>query len=222
MIERRRRAPGERSRRLILGQAARLATVEGLEGLSIGRLADATGMPKSSVYVLFGSKEELQLATIDAARSSFLEEVVTPALRAVPPGRERLETLCEGFLGYVQRRVFPGGCFFVATAAELGARRGRVHDRVAAYQREWRDLLEQTAREAGQAGELAHGTDPAQLAFELSAILAGANIVAVLHDDDGAIDRARRAVTTRLGPALSGMPSVANWTRAGSRAEGGA
>jgi AcrR family transcriptional regulator len=219
VIERRRRAPGERSRRLILGQAARLATVEGLEGLSIGRLAEATGMPKSSVYVLFGSKEELQLATIDAARSSFLEEVVTPALRAVPPGRERLEMLCEGFLGYVQRRVFPGGCFFVATAAELGARRGRVHDRVAAYQREWRDLLEQTAREAG---ELADGADPAQLAFELSAILAGANIVAVLHDDDSAIDRARRAVTARLAPALSGTPSVANWTRPGSRAEGGA
>lgn len=219
MIERRRRAPGERSRRLILGQAARLATVEGLEGLSIGRLAEATGMPKSSVYVLFGSKEELQLATIDAARSSFLEEVVTPALRAVPPGRERLEMLCEGFLGYVQRRVFPGGCFFVATAAELGARRGRVHDRVAAYQREWRDLLEQTAREAG---ELADGADPAQLAFELSALLAGANIVAVLHDDDSAIDRARRAVTARLAPALSGPSSVANWTRPGSRAEGGA
>jgi len=193
--------------------------VEGLEGLSIGRLAEATGMPKSSVYVLFGSKEELQLATIDAARSRFLEEVVTPALRAMPPGRERLEMLCEGFLGYVQRRVFPGGCFFVATAAELGARRGRVHDRVAAYQREWRDLLEQTAQEAG---ELADGADPAQLAFELSAILAGANIVAVLHDDDGAIDRARRAVTARLAPALSGTPSVANWTRPGSRAEGGA
>ena len=219
MIERRRRAPGERSRRLILGQAARLATLEGLEGLSIGRLAEATGMPKSSVYVLFGSKEELQLATIDAARSSFLEEVVTPALRAVPPGRERLETLCEGFLGYVQRRVFPGGCFFVATAAELGARRGRVHDRVAAYQREWRDLVEATAREAGELGD---GADPAQLAFELSAILAGANIVAVLHDDDTAIDRARSAVTARLAPALSGPSSVANWTRPGSRAEGGA
>ena len=215
MIERRRRAPGERSRSLILGQAARLATVEGLEGLSIGRLAEATGMPKSSVYVLFGSKEELQLATIDAARASFLKEVVTPAARAVPPGRERLETLCEGFLGYVQRRVFPGGCFFVATAAELGARRGRVHDRVAAYQQEWRDLLERTAREAG-------GTDPAQLAFELSAILAGASIVAVLHDDDTVIDRARRAVTARLAPALSGSSSVANWTRPGSRAEGGA
>lgn len=198
-MERGRRAPGERSRRRILGHAARLATVEGLEGLSIGRLAEATGMPKSSVYVLFGSKEELQLATIDAARASFVEEVVSPALRSGRPGRERLAALCEGFPSYVERRVFPGGCFFVATAAELGARPGRVHDRVAGYQREWRELLEQTAQEAGKAGELPAGTDPAQLAFELSAILAGTNIVAVLHDDDAVIDHARRAVTARLG-----------------------
>jgi AcrR family transcriptional regulator len=215
------RAPGERSRRRILAQAARLATVEGLEGLSIGRLAEATGMPKSSVYVLFGSKEELQLATIEAARASFVEEVVTPAVEAGWPGRERLGALCEGYLGYVQRRVFPGGCFFVATAAELGARPGRVHDLVATYQREWRDLLEQTAREAFQAGELDAASDPAQLAFELTTLLAGTNIVTVLHDDDAAIDHARRAVAARLSTGLGGGPSVANWTRPGSRAEGG-
>ena len=195
---RRARAPGERSRGRILEQAARLATIEGLDGLSIGRLAEATGMPKSSVYVLFGSKEELQLATIDAARVSFTREVVAPALRERQPGRERLAALCEGFLGYVQRRVFPAGCFFVATAAELGGRPGRVHDRVAGYQREWRELLEQAAQEAVEAGELPQETDPAQLAFELSTILAGTNIVAVLHDDDAAIGRARRAVATRL------------------------
>ena len=200
-MERRQRAPGERSRRRILGQAASLATVEGLEGLSIGRLAEATGMPKSSVYVLFGSKEQLQLATIDAAGTSFLAEVVTPALRTGKPGRERLETLCEGFLGYVQRRVFPGGCFFVATAAELGARPGRVHDLVATYQREWRDLLEQTAREAAQAGELADGTDPAQLAFELDGFLVMANVQFVLTGQREATRRARRAIERRLGAA---------------------
>jgi AcrR family transcriptional regulator len=195
---RRQRVPGERSRGRILEQAARLATVEGLDGLSIGRLAEATGMPKSSVYALFGSKEELQLATIEAARASFVEEVVTPALGSGRPGRDRLAALCEGFLDYVRRRVFPGGCFFVATAAELGARPGRVHDRVAAYQREWRDLLERAAGEAAEAGELPAGADPGQLAFELSAILAGTDIVAVLHDDDTVIERARRAVTARL------------------------
>src|SRR5919106_5308540 len=92
---RRPRAPGERSRRRVLEQAARLATIEGLDGLSIGRLADTTGMPKSSVYVLFGSKQDLQLATIDAARASFIAAVITPALTSAE-GRERLLALCEG------------------------------------------------------------------------------------------------------------------------------
>ncbi len=94
--------------------------------------------------------------------------------------------------------MFPGGCFFVATSAELGGRPGRVHDRVAAYQQQWRELLQQTAREAQSQGELAPGTDPDQLAFELGTILTGTNIVAVLHSDDAVIDRARQAVRQRL------------------------
>lgn len=194
----RRRAPGERSRERVLEQAARLATIEGLEGLSIGRLAAATGMPKSSVYVLFGSKEELQLATIEAARTSFIQEIVVPALSSTPPGLDRLLALCEGFLSYVERRVFPGGCFFVGASAELGARPGPVHDRVARYQREWGDLLQHEAHDANAHGELAGG-DPSQLAFELGVILAGTNIVAVLHSDDNAIERARHAILARLG-----------------------
>ena len=195
---RRTRAPGERSRARILEQSAQLATVEGLEGLSIGRLAEATGMPKSSVYVLFGSKEELQLATVDAARTSFVAEVVAPALSGGDPGLGRLRALCEGYLSYVERRVFPGGCFFVAAAAEVGARPGRVHDRVAGYQQEWRALLRAEAEAAREAGELQAGADPAQVAFELGAILAGTNIVSVLHDDADAVRRARVAVDERL------------------------
>ena len=192
------RAPGERSRLRVLELAARLASVEGLDGVSIGRLAEAAGMPKSSVYVLFGSKEDLQLATVDAARASFIAEVVEPAL-AIPQGRDRLHALCEGFLSYVERRVFPGGCFFVAASAELGGRDGRVRERVAAYQQQWRDLLQQTANEAHHRGELPSGTDPDQLAFELGAMLAGTNIIAVLHSDDTAIERARRAIQQQLG-----------------------
>ncbi|MFY9918851.1 MAG: TetR/AcrR family transcriptional regulator [Mycobacterium sp.] len=197
---RRTRAPGERSRRRVLELAARLASVEGLDGLSIGRLAQAAGMPKSSVYVLFGSKQDLQLATIDAARASFIAEVVQPAL-TMPPGRDRLRALCEGFLSYVERRVFPGGCFFVAASVELGGRDGRVRERVAAYQQQWRDLLQQSANEAHQHGELPSGTDPDQLAFELGTMLAGTNIIAVLHSDDTAIERAHRAIQERLGVA---------------------
>jgi AcrR family transcriptional regulator len=181
----------------VLERAAALATVEGLEGLSIGRLASATGMPKSSVYALFGSKEELQLATIDAGRASFVEEVVTPSLTTAP-GRARLVALCEGYLSYVERRVFPGGCFFVATSAELGARTGPVHDRVALYQQRWRELLRRVAREAHAEGELPPDSDPDQLAFEVGAILTGTNIIAVLHSDDSVIQRARQAIQRRI------------------------
>ncbi|MEX2626954.1 MAG: TetR/AcrR family transcriptional regulator [Ilumatobacteraceae bacterium] len=99
---------------ILLEHAARLASIDGLDGLSIGRLAAAADMPKSSVYVLFGSKEELQLATIDAARASFVDEVIGPAL-ASTEGATRLRDLCDGYLSYIERRVFPTGCFFVSS-----------------------------------------------------------------------------------------------------------
>ena len=192
------RAPGERSRAPSVEQAAQLATIEGIEGISIGRLADTTGIAKSSVYALFGSKEELQLATIKAARESFINEVVVPALSATEPGRQRVLALCEGFLSYVERRVFPGGCFFVSASAEVGGRPGRVHDEVAHIQQQWRDLLGREASVAVDRGELPVDTDPQQLAFELGVILAGTNIVSVLHDDLAVIGRARSAVESRL------------------------
>src|SRR5579862_6284893 len=161
---RRTRAPGQRSRARVVEQAAKLATIEGLEGLSIGRLAEAAGLPKSSVHALFGSKEELQLATINAARDSFIAEVVGPAFGSAEPGRTRLLALCEGYLSYVQRRVFPGGCFFVAASAEVGAQHGRVHDEVARIQQQWRDLLQAEAQTAVANGEVGTDTDPGQLA----------------------------------------------------------
>src|SRR5205823_14848333 len=115
--ERKPRSDGERSRRTILDAAAKLATVEGLEGLSIGRLADHIGMSKSGLYAHFGSKEELQLAAIETASAIFDTEVVAPAMQATTP-LEKIETLCEQFLSLVERRVFPGGCFFASAAAE--------------------------------------------------------------------------------------------------------
>lgn len=196
------RGPGDLARTRIVERAAALATIVGVEGLSIGRLAEATGVPKSSVHALFGSKEELQLATIKAARDSFVAEVVIPALDSAEPGRVRLLALCEGFLSYVERRVFPGGCFFVAASAEVGARPGRVHDEVARVQQQWRELLEGEARAAAEKGELREDDDPAQLAFELGVILAGTDIVTVLHDDNVATGRARTAIRSRLGTAV--------------------
>jgi AcrR family transcriptional regulator len=212
---RRTRAPGDRARAFIAGQAAELATVEGLDGLSIGRLAGVTGVPKSSVHALFGSKEELQLATVSAARDSFIREVVGPAVASAEPGRDRLLAFCDGYISYVERRIFPGGCFFVAASAEVGARAGRVHDEVARVQQQWRDLLHQEARAAADKGQLAPDTDPAQLAFELGVILAGTNIVSVLHDDTGVIARARTAVRSRL--SNPGVPAAAQTDRASPR-----
>ena len=193
------RAPGNRSRARVAEAAAKLASIEGLEGLSIGRLAETTGMPKSSVHALFGSKEDLQVATITAARDSFVTEVVTPASSDSEPGRQRLLALCDGYLSYVQRRIFPGGCFFVAASAEMGARTGRVHDEVVRVQQQWRDLLGQEARAAADRGELPEDAQPDQIAFELGVILAGTDIVSVLHDDLGVLDQGRSAIRDRLG-----------------------
>jgi hypothetical protein len=148
-----------------------------------------------------------------AARESFIREVVGPALAAADPGRDRLLALCDGYLSYVQRRIFPGGCFFVAASAEVGARVGRVHDEVARVQQQWRDLLGREARAAADKGQLAKDTGPEQLAFELGVILAGTNIVSVLHDDTGAIARGRAAVRSRRS---SSGPPCATSTDPGS------
>src|SRR5213595_2257018 len=131
---RRRRADGERSRRTILDAAAKLATIDGLEGLSIGRLAAHIGMSKSGLYAHFGSKEELQLATIETASEIFSADVVAPAEQAPTP-LAKIEALCEQFLFHVERRVFPGGCFFASAAAEFDTHPGAVKERIADFQR---------------------------------------------------------------------------------------
>lgn len=194
------RTKGERTREAILDAAARLATVDGLEGLSIGHLARATGMSKSGLYAHFGSKQDLQLATIEAARQTFVAEVLRPALRA-PKGIERVLAACEAFLSHVERRVFPGGCFFSAAAVDVGTRPGPVHDAVAAQRLDWLAVLERLAREAAEQRELEPSIDPAQLAFELQALLVAANTSFILHSDPGAFERARTAIRERLRTA---------------------
>jgi AcrR family transcriptional regulator len=198
---RRRRADGERSRRTILLTAARLATIEGLDGLTIGRLAEETGMSKSGLFAHFGSKEELQLATIGMAEEIFQEDVLGPALEA--EGRRRVEALCERFLSHVDRNVFPGGCFFASAAAELDTRPGRVRDRVVAVQRHWMTLIEEALAEAQARGEIAPSADRAQLTFEINAMLAEANGLYLLNDDSRYFDMARRGVADRLERAAA-------------------
>jgi len=195
--ERRPRADGERTRRAILRAAASLATVEGLEGLSIGHLAAAIGISKSGLYAHFGSKEELQLATVGEAEKILTEEVIQPAL-AARPGLGQLTAACEAFFSYVERRVFPGGCFFAATALEMGTRPGPVKDRLAAIQTDFTALLQAFSTTALEQHELPAEEDPAWLAFELHAILLGADTKFVLHDDPAVLDLARRVVRKRL------------------------
>lgn len=193
---------GERTRAAILEEAARLATLEGLEGLSIGRLATATGMSKSGLYAHFGSKLGLQLATIETAQETFVEEVLRPAF-AAPRGVERLLAACEAFLSHVERGVFPGGCFFIAAASDVGTRPGRVRETIASQQRAWDEVLERLTREAMERGELPVDTDPAQLVFELHALMAAANNGFVLQGDSKAFERAREAIRERLRPTAT-------------------
>lgn len=154
-------------------------------------------MSKSGLYAHFGSKEKLQLATIERAREIFLEEVIGPAL-AAPRGSLRLIALCDAFLSHVERGVFPGGCFFSAAAVEVGSRRGRIHDVIAKNQAEWLALLERLAREAQETGELAAEVDPAQLAFELHSLVVGANNALILSGDSNVLEQAKRAVRERV------------------------
>jgi AcrR family transcriptional regulator len=194
---RRLRSDGERSRRAILDAAAKLATTEGIDGLSIGRLAEHIGMSKSGLYAHFGSKVELQLATVDTATAIFEAEVLEPASRA-PEGVARLEALCEGFLSHVERKVFPGGCFFAAVSAELDTHPGPVHDRITAVHRHWLDLLDRLVRDAQERGELDASTEPAQLVFELESFMLAANAFVVLYDDPAVFSPARAAIAARL------------------------
>jgi AcrR family transcriptional regulator len=191
------RADGLRSRHTILDAAARLATVEGLEGLSIGRLADHIGMSKSGLYAHFGSKEELQLATVETAGQIFRDDVIRPT-EGIEAPIVRLEALCESFLSHLERRVFPGGCFFVSAAAELDTHPGPVKEQVAAFLRDWLATLEDLAARAREDGDLAETEDPAQLAFELDAYLLMANMAYILHNDPQTLERARGAVHSRL------------------------
>src|SRR6516165_9358947 len=195
---RRPRADGERTRAAILRAAASLATVDGLEGLSIGNLAAATGMSKSGLYAHFGTKQDLQLATVAEAERVLHAEVIAPAL-AAPPGLAQLAAACEAFLSYVERRVFPGGCFFVATALEMGTRPGPVRDRVAAITSGFTALLASLAATAISQHQLPAREDPARLAFELHAILLAADTRSILTDDPAVLDLARQIIRQRLG-----------------------
>jgi AcrR family transcriptional regulator len=197
-----RRSDGEATHARILDTAMRLASIEGLGSLTIGRLARELGVSKSGVFAHFRSKQRLQEETIAAASEVFEREVLRPGL-AAPEGIARLEALCEAYLSYIERDVFPGGCFFAQLLAEYDAQTGPLHEQVSADQRGWLSLLEGEVRAARKRGELSPDADPAQLAFELSAPVELANYLSVLYRDPAFVEHGRAAVRAVLARATS-------------------
>ena len=188
---------GERTRHAILTRAAELATEEGLEPLSIGRLAEATDMSKSGLFAHFGSKEELQIATVDHAASIFVEEVIAPA-RGAPKGLPRVWALCDHKVDYAERRVFPGGCFFGSTSVEFSHRPGPVRDRIQEMLGSWQSYLAHAVEQAQAAGELDTRLTAREIAFQLDAFVESANARYQLFRDPAVYADARHAVRERL------------------------
>ena len=188
---------GQRTRHAILDVAAEHASEHGLESLSIGGLATATGMSKSGLFAHFGSKEELQLATVDHAAEIFVREVIAPA-RSAPRGIARIWALLDGFLEYVERKVFSGGCFFGTTSAEFKNRPGPVRDRIVERLGNWHSYLAHAVEQAQELGELDPAAAPRRIAFELNAFVQNAEADHELFGDPRVFSDAREAVRDRL------------------------
>lgn len=188
---------GARTREAVLKRAVDLASLEGLEGLTIGRLATELQMSKSGLFSHFGAKEELQIAVVEQATGVLWREVVGPAASA-EPGLSRLRALLEGYLRYLERKTFPGGCFLSAAAAEFDGRPGRVRDAIAEASHAWSAQLEEQAKIARRQGEVPPDTLPSQLVFELNAFANAANAIYQLHQSKRAFKQARTAIARRL------------------------
>jgi AcrR family transcriptional regulator len=188
---------GERTRQAILSHASRLASAEGLEAVSLQRLASDLGISKSGLFAHFGSKEELQLATVDEAGRVFTEEVLKPGLKT-PAGLGRVWAMCNSFLSYLSRGIFPGGCFFEAALAEFDSKPGRIRDAVVEKRGYWVGSLARATRDAIAAGEVQPDVDAEQVAWELGSLLVGANSSFVQDGGTVGIERARRAIRDRL------------------------
>lgn len=182
-----------KTRQEILRTSMDIASAGGLEGLSIGRLATELKMSKTGIFAHFGSKEQLQLATVDAAKQVFLQQVIQPSLthsRGIP----RLRAMLENWIGYVERIVFRGGCFFAAASAEFDSRPGSVRDEIASVTKAWLIALQDEIAFARSSKQLGTDVDPVQVAFELHAFVQEANWAFKLFNDKSAFSHARQAI----------------------------
>jgi AcrR family transcriptional regulator len=205
-----RRARGRRSRAAVLARSVQMASREGLEGLTIGALAAELGVHKSSVHALFGSKQELQLATLAAARAILIEQVIVPA-QSSQAGLPRLAAIGEAWCDYLAGDVFAGGCFLCAASAEMDGRPGAVRDAVASVMRDWISVLSSNVAAAVSAQELPPGVDAAAVAFRLNALGMAANWQKQLLEDASGIEHTRVAWRVELERlrAAGGAPAIA-------------
>lgn len=199
---------GARSRRTILRAAADLATLDGLDGLSIGSLARHIGMSKSGLFAHFASKEELQLETVDTAKEIFDADVVEPT-DAIDDPLEHLRALATAFLSHVERRVFPGGCFFISVSAEFDTHAGPVKDKLLDFQAEWTQRIQGLIAEAQERGLLRPDEIPSQLSFELTSYMLMGNTAFVMHDNPAYLRNAQAAIDRRLEQAAAPVPADA-------------
>ena len=202
-----RRARGMRSRAAVLERSVQLASREGLEGLSIGALAADLGVNKSSVHALFGSKKELQLATLAAARTILIDCVIAPALES-EEGLPRLRAIGEAWCDYLAADVFAGGCFLCAASAEMDGRPGFVRDAVESVMRAWIAVLASNLQAAMTAGDLRADVRPSEAAFRLNALGMAANWQRQLMGDETGIDYARSAWREELDRLSSCRPNA--------------
>ena len=186
------------SRASVVEAAVALASVQGLEGLSIGRLAGQVGMSKSGLIGRFGDKETMQRAVLAAAVERFTDVVWRPASRS-EPGLPRLEAIIDAWIGHLRDGVFPGGCFVTTASVEYDARPGPLHDDVAAAARRWLGVLETETRHAREAGDLPADRDPADVAFELHSLASGGSVAGRLIGDTAALERTRGAMRRAIG-----------------------
>ncbi|WP_411138655.1 TetR/AcrR family transcriptional regulator [Streptomyces sp. C10] len=197
MSPRRSAAEAQATRSRILGRAAEIASEEGLDGITIGRLAEELEMSKSGVHKHFGTKETLQISTLDKAFVDFWHRVVEPAL-AEPPGLRRLRAVCANSVDYLEAPLLPGGCLMTAALTEYDGRPGRVRDAVAEMWSRWREQLRADLTTAVENGELPAGFDIDQALFEIVAAGLALNAAMQLQHDRAAAGRARRAIERTL------------------------
>jgi AcrR family transcriptional regulator len=183
---------GDATRAAILERGVRLATQTGLEGLSIGRLATELGLSKSGLFAHFRSKEALQIQVLDASAERFVQEVVRPALRE-PRGEPRLRAIFERWLAWTQTNSGPGGCLFVAAAAELDDRPGAVRERLVALQKGWLEILATVYRTGVEERQFRRDVEPDQFAYDLYSVMLGFHHAARLLRDPKADARANAA-----------------------------